>query len=203
MKRSAFFGVLALLASVPIVTAQEPLKPNMFSTLASCEAALRSGALRFYEPKYFGLRTQNPTNGRDLVVVSLESDICLEMLVVGGRRFVAQREGTLFRAQRLPDGSLSLYARDDCGNPVYGVVYPPPLPGHGELIPLSPAVPPDPPRFVGPELSRPTVVAVAPETKKKGFCNSKKCRLTLVAVGAAAGYAAWYYWPCPPGTVRK
>jgi len=39
---------------------------------------------------------------------------------------------------------------------------------------------------------------------KNGFCSSKKCKIVLVAIGgAAAGYAAYYYWPCPPGTVRR
>jgi hypothetical protein len=39
---------------------------------------------------------------------------------------------------------------------------------------------------------------------KNGFCSSKKCKVMLLAIGgAAAGYAAWYYWPCPPGTTRK
>ena len=36
------------------------------------------------------------------------------------------------------------------------------------------------------------------------FHCGKKCKWTLVAVGgAAAGYAAYRYWPCPPGSVRR
>ena len=43
-----------------------------------------------------------------------------------------------------------------------------------------------------------------PVVTKKGFCSSKKCKLALVAIGGAvAGGAAWYWWPCPPGTVRR
>lgn len=42
------------------------------------------------------------------------------------------------------------------------------------------------------------------ESVNGGSLCGKKCRWTLAAIGgAAAGYAAWYYWPCPPGTVRK
>lgn len=92
--------------------------------MSACTAALESGNFRFYEPKYFGLSSRNPTNGVDRVVVPLESNLCIEMLVVGGRRFVVQREGTKFRAYKLPNGSLALYARDDCGNPVFGVIFP-------------------------------------------------------------------------------
>jgi hypothetical protein len=199
-------ALIAVITAVVVrgAAAQTPEKPNMFATMSACTAALESGSLRFYEPKYFGLRTNNPVNNTDRVVVSLESDTCLEMLVVGGRRFVAQREGTLFRALKLPDGSLSLYARDDCGNPVYGVVYPPPPPALRTDVLRIPATPVlEPPPVVGPSVRVVPAPANAPK-RKGGFCSSKKCRWALVAVGAAAGgYAAWYYWPCPTGTVRK
>jgi len=86
---------------------------------------METGNFRFYEPRYFGLNTKNPTNGTSRIAVQLESPTCLEMLVVGGWKFVAQREGTWFRANNLEDGSLELYARDDCGNHVYGVTIAP------------------------------------------------------------------------------
>jgi hypothetical protein len=177
--------------------------PNMFSTEAACKAALESGRLRFYEPKYFGSHTRNPPNGYDRIVVPLESDTCLEMRVVGGRQFVAQREGTLFRAQKLADGSLSLYARDDCGNAVYGVVFPAPVPPAPVEV-MREDVPPPSPRITIPRRFVPVPAPPVTPQKKGGFCSSKTCRwMAVVAGSAAAGYTAWYYWPCPPGTVRK
>lgn len=205
MKGIVFFSAAVLLMAVSGAEAQAPAAPNTFPTLDACNEALRSGQLRFYEPRFFGLKTRNPVDNRERIAVPLESDACLEMLVVGGRRFVAQREGTLFRAHRLADGSLSLYARDDCGNPVYGVVYPAPaipVPVVEEL--LEPVIVPD--RQVGPAEPERRYHRVHPVKSKKkgGFCSSKTCRLTIVAIGgAAAGYAAWRYWPCPPGTVRR
>lgn len=206
MKRWMLSLVMLVVALGAVAEAQVQPMPNMFPTMAACSAALESGAFRFYEPKYFGLRTKNPVNGIDRVVVPLESNLCLEMLVVGGHRFVAQREGTLFRAHRLADGSLSLYARDDCGNPVYGVVFPAPAVFEEIRTPISP--PRIPHQRVEPVRQKPRRVrthhSVAPVEKKSGFCSSKKCKWTLVAIGGAAvGSVAYYYWPCPAGTVRK
>lgn len=211
MKRVISFVGLALLAFTSGAAAQTstPTLPNMFPTLEACQRALASGMLRFYEPKYFGLRTRDPINGVDRIAVPLESDTCLEMLVVGGRRFVAQREGTVFRARKLADGSLSLYARDNCGNPVYGVVYSASVPqALRDPIVLDPVAPPlYEPRSLPPvsePSSRANWTTPAAPKKSDGFCSSKKCRWTLAVVGAsAAGYAAWRLWPCPPGTVRR
>ena len=212
MKRAVLSTVLAFvllsLTSEAQAAAGRAL-PNTFPTLAKCTAAMESGSFRFYEPKYFGLNPNKPANSRDRIVVPLEGDTCLEMLVVGGRQFVAQREGTLFRAQKQPDGSLSLYARDDCGNPVYGVVYPPP--------PAEPVHAQEPERGLSgsPSLSRdfPSLPDVrrgyagdegtSSRQKKGGFCGSKTCKALMIVGAAAGGYAAWRYWPCPPGTVRK
>ena len=200
MKRFALTAALAFAAlTANAQTPMSPATPNMFPTLESCNEALSSGQVRFYEPRYFGLAVRNPPDGVNRVVVPLESDTCLEMLVVGGRRFVAQREGTLFRAQRLADGSLALYARNDCGNPVYGVVHPPPR--HTAEI-----RPPEPEQHVevAPVPERIPVPLQAVPRDHGGFCSSKKCRWTVAIIGGAAvGYAAWYYWPCPPGTVRR
>jgi hypothetical protein len=212
MKQILVSAVFALLVVAGTAEAQTsaPVPPNMFSTLAACRQALATGDMRFYEPKYFGLRARDPIDGVDRIAVPLESDTCLEMLVVGGRQFVAQREGTVFRARKLADGSLALYARNDCGNPVYGVVYPAPT-----VAVLRDPVVRDTPLHEALPIFEPLGPVQAPLTpvrqsasvvteKKKGFCSSKKCRLTMLALGgAAAGYAAWYYWPCPSGTVRR
>lgn len=117
-----------------------PVAPNTFTTLAACNGAMQSGDFRYYEPRYFGLNAKNPVNGVDRIRVPLESAQCIRMLVVGGEKYVAQREGTYFRAYRLPDGSLQLYARDDCGNPVYGVTIAPPL-QPAQIVPRYEEVP--------------------------------------------------------------
>ena len=211
MRRIVLSVTAALLAFSAVAQAQTTVSamPNMFPTLSACQEAVRAGRFRFYEPRYFGLKTRNPVNDQDRIVVPLESDTCLEMLVVGGRQFVAQREGTAFRARKLADGSLALYARNDCGNPVYGVVYlpPPPVEPPPQQVrePTVQTVTPlrrDPPQPPGPLPER-RETRVSHE-KKGGFCSSKKCRWGLVAVGVVGGgYAAWRYWPCPPGTVRR
>lgn len=199
MKQIVLLGVFALLV-LGIMNesqAQASAKPNMFSTMAECKAALETGNLRFYEPRYFGLKTKNPADGTSTVVVPLETDLCLEMLVVGGRQFVAQREGTLFRARKLVDGSLSLYARDDCGNPVYGVIFPPP--SEPETVhPSAPLVIRLPP----PEDEKPELAPPPPSFKKKGKSKKKWWLIGATAV-AVGGGVAYYYYYCPPGTVRR
>ncbi|HEV7702387.1 MAG TPA: hypothetical protein VGO63_03030 [Candidatus Paceibacterota bacterium] len=106
---SAIFGLSAA------VSAQS--KPDKFSSKASCEAALTSGNYTVYEPKYFGLKDKNPVNGTTRITAPLETTECLEEFTVVGSRWVVQNAGTMMRWNVNPDGTLSLYARDDCGNP--------------------------------------------------------------------------------------
>jgi hypothetical protein len=126
-------GVLASTAeAVPVQTPVQkkatPL-PNIFRTLGDCGAAMSSGRFRFYEPKYLSDHKKNPVNGNNRVEVLLPEDMCVPLFTVVGCRVVVQREGTKYRANKLPDGSLELYARDDCGNATCGkVVLPPPQP---------------------------------------------------------------------------
>jgi hypothetical protein len=209
MKRIAV--LMALVLAVPLdALAQKPAevspdKPNMFTTKAACEEALESGNFRYYVPKFYGHNSRQPVDGVNRVVVPLESDTCLEMQVVGGRKFVVQKEGTMFRAHRNSDGSLSLYARDDCGNRVFDVVFPAPdLPvAEREPEPERPALyipPPPPPREDDWVPSSPP-----PVVEKKG---GKKWPW-LVAGGLLLGgvglSCATRHWPCPcpDGTKRQ
>ena len=89
----------------------------MFETQESCDSALHSGNFTYYEPKYFGLKDKNPVNGTTKVRAPLETDECIPMLTVSGWKHVVQKTGTMMRWDVNPDGSLTLYARDDCGNP--------------------------------------------------------------------------------------
>lgn len=201
MKRVVLSMMVLALVAVG-AHAQTPHHPNTFPTMEACAGALHAGHFRFYEPRYFGLKGQDPVDNRERIVVPLETDSCLEMLTVGGRRFVVQREGTLFRARRQADGSLTLYARDDCGNPVYGFNYLAPEVEVKEE-PVRAYVHPRPPDPLPPPMSPAHREPKEPK-RRGGFCSSTKCKVAIVAlVGSAAGYAAWRYWPCPPGTVRR
>ena len=146
----------------------------MFSTMSACTAALESGNYRIYEPKYFGLNSRNPANGVDRIVVPIESNMCIEMLVVGGRQFVVQREGTKFRAYKLPNGALALYARDDCGNPVYGVIFPGPVISQPSAQPIReiPTLPPPPSTPVAPLVVLPVPIVEQDSESEWGITAS-------------------------------
>jgi hypothetical protein len=205
VKRMTFTLLLVPVAFAFGSVVEAQAQPNMFPAMEACEAALDSGNFRFYEPRYFGLRMRGLPDGINRVVVPLETDLCLEMLVVGGRRFVVQREGTLFRALRRMDGSLALYARHDCGNPVYGVVFPPPVRRPSAIATYEEAQ-----REVRQRqrvetrednMERTPVQSIQPPPPKR---HGKKYRWAIVAGTAVAGGVAWYYLrPCPPGTVRR
>lgn len=81
---------------------------------------------------------------------------------------------------------------------------PPSLPPSPPLVTRQVVVlPPPPPPVVIYDYVYYIPLNDLPLPPRNSWCG-KKCRWTLVAIGgAAAGYAAWYYWPCPPGTVRR
>lgn len=134
------------------------------------------------------------------------------MRPAGTRHLVDARGRDLF-----DDGSPG---REGCENPSpFGFVIlpqtsaqfvppPEPIPPPVPLPPPPPMVRQEaPPRMVMPPpmelepIESPQTIVVS---REKGFCSSKKCRIGAIVGGAAiAGYAAWYYWPCPPGTVRR
>jgi len=127
VKKFMLFVILAVAlvvtASPSVMVAQDKL--NAFSTKEACLNAMRSGDFTFYEPKFFGLRGKNPVDGKTKKTAQLEEDACVNMLTVGGVKWVPQQKGTTFRFWVNNDESLGYaYARDDCGNPVYEVAYP-------------------------------------------------------------------------------
>lgn len=91
-------------------------KPSIFDTKAACDAAMASGNFSFYEPKYFGLKENNPVNGTTRIKVVLEADECRHVKVVGGFKWIPEKKGTEKRAHKAADGSIVVYARHDCGN---------------------------------------------------------------------------------------
>ena len=198
-------------------TAATVLAPNTFVTPAACEAARTLGNFRYYEPSYFGLKGRNPVNGTTKIRVLLEHDLCIDMEVVGGRKFVVQKEGTPFRANVLADGSLQLYARDDCGNGVFGTTLPapptPPLP-----VVVAPAAASPPVAAPAPTTNTNTNTltvnirqdveregrntrpdAVAPAyfpTEKDRWCSGTACKLLLGGIGTAAVIGTVGYYNC-------
>ena len=192
-------GVLGFSASVGAQTL-----PTTFESEGECKTALISGAFRFYEPTDLRGTDRLPVDGKVHVLVPLPRNACVHMMTTGGKmEWVPQREGTAFRAQRV-DGMLVIYARDDCGNEVDGVSYPVllglagpqgmrglrgPKGEKGDPGLMGPPGPQGPP-------GRDSVVV-----KKKS--HKKWWIVAGVVGGAAAGYAVWYYWPCPTGTVRR
>ncbi len=104
----------------PIQARSSQSLPSVFRSQQACESALVTGQFRYYEPKYLGGSKKNPVNGNNKVKVFLPYDMCLDLYTVVGWRFVVQKKGTAYRADRKQDGSLVLYARDDCGNPTRG-----------------------------------------------------------------------------------
>lgn len=116
-------GLLGL--NVPI---NAETTPTMFLTQKACDAALLSGNFTPYEAKFLGLAGEKPVNGTTRVLVPLETDACVNMLTTAGRKWVVQLTGTEFRAYRDEDNNLTFYSLNICGNPVYGVSYPKPVP---------------------------------------------------------------------------
>ena len=98
--------------------------PDMFSDKETCLVALGAGNFSYYEPKFNGLKGKNPVDGKTKVVAPLESDACVKMLTVSGKRWVPQKKGTEFRFKSSEGHLASVpYARDSCGNPVEEIAY--------------------------------------------------------------------------------
>jgi hypothetical protein len=102
---------------------------NTFDIEGECLAALTApNGVAFYKPSDLRGTGKMPVDGKVHVLIPLTRDACVHMATTQGWKFVPQPFGTAFRAQR-KDGMLVIYARDDCGNPVDGISYPPPLGG--------------------------------------------------------------------------
>lgn len=168
--------------------------PHVFASEEACRVALRSGDYRNYEPKYFGGKNKNPVvEGKNKAVPS-ELDACVDLDIVGGRKWVIQKAGTIFRFNLKADGSLEdvPFARDDCGNKVHGIAWLLPekrtVPGdwirrHGlftdEVVVEEVVVPPPPPRVVRrpppPQrccIPRPRCIGCCPPPGYGGGCSN-------------------------------
>ena len=84
-------------------------------------------------------------------------------------------------------------------------VPPPPPPQVRQEAPAPPRLIIPPPMALEPtESTRDNETIVVSREKKGSFCSSKKCWIAGIIGGAVVGgYATWYYWPCPPGQVRR
>lgn len=192
--------------------------PSGLPDLVACQAQ------EFYEPADFHLRKYVSRVKVFSTPRIQEFDECRWMLTRNKWRWVLRPAGTAhlvdaYGRDLFDDGSPG---REGCENPSpFGFVAqaveqfaPPPSP-----VARPPAIPaprvsfyggptvfaPTLPRMVMPPSVESEPVVVTRDNKKGGFCSSKKCRRTLAAIGGgiAGGYATWYLWPCPPGTVRR
>lgn len=123
-------GMVVMITVLAGVANAKGVTPSLFATQKGCESAVNAGegAYKFYVPKYLGGNKKNPVDGVTSVVAPLEAVACVQMDTTAGKKWVAQPEGAEFRFWKNADGSFkeTPYARHDCGNKVYGIVYPAP-----------------------------------------------------------------------------
>ena len=124
MKINAVLLVVLMAIMLSAQNASAQTSNNMFSSKSTCNTALVSGNYVVYEARYFGLKDKNPVNGKTTKVAPLEADACVHMLTTAGMQWVVQPKGMMMRWNVGTDGSLKLYARDDCGNPADELSFP-------------------------------------------------------------------------------
>ncbi|MFA6077987.1 MAG: hypothetical protein WC724_03135 [Candidatus Paceibacterota bacterium] len=95
---------------------------DTFDKKNQCMSALTTGEYRYYVPKAKYLKKLPLADGEGRQVLPIEKDACVHMFTIHGWQWVAQRDGDKFRFE-VKDGTLKIYARDDCGNPVKEIVY--------------------------------------------------------------------------------
>ncbi len=201
---AALFGFFASKAG-----AEELKKPAVFADSedgrVACEAALASGKYSHYESTHFGLKSKNPVNDKDRVKLKLEFDQCRHELVVGGWRWVIEKKGTEKRAYKAADGSTTIYARHDCGNPddtdtlVASKVptAPTPMVAQAPPTPAPVVVPPAPPVSASPSVApQPVVVHNDPcvnslEVLDKLRAKSKKKDATVTCTPDGGVRVTW------------
>lgn len=135
MKKLVMFALIIVALAMPAMAQQE--KPTFFASEPQCVAALLGGNYVVYEAKYLGGRDKNPVDSPTKVVAPLEARACVDMFTVDGRRWVIQEVGEMLRWSLNTDGTRTAFARDDCGNDVYKVVYAPVQ--HAPVIVAPPA----------------------------------------------------------------
>lgn len=180
---SILFALVTLAFGVTPVEAQLT-RPTMFPSRGTCVMAMESGNFNFYEPRYFGNRRWNPSNGMTKVVAPLEADVCLHMVTTSGWQWIIQRAGTLLRWNINAEGSRVPYARDDCGNAIDEIAYPSttlaPRPLRGETGPQGPIGPVGP---AGRDFTRFTENRYDSDARSR---RSTMGKVAAVAVGIAA-----------------
>lgn len=180
--------------------------PKGLPDLVACQAA------EYYEPADFHLTKY--VNWVKVAGIRIQDyDECRWMLTRNKWRWVMRPA----RTAHLVDARGRDLFDEKCGNPSpFGFIIPREVEQIVSSPQTQPALPPPPQiRQEAPALPRMVMPPMELEVEsdrdnrtlvieKKGFCSSKKCRIAGIVGGAAiAGYATWYYWPCPPGTVRR
>ena len=102
---------------------------NMFPSEKECINALSStGNYIIYQPKYFDHKADKSVDGVGRVNMPLPKTACVHMWTRNKWQWVVQSAGTAMRAEKKKDGTLLIYARDDCGNKIKAIAYPPDSP---------------------------------------------------------------------------
>lgn len=116
------FGVfMALVMNASVAQAA----PSRFNTQDECEKAVTAGRYEVYPPRYFGNHKKNPVDGVTRIAAATEFVACVHMKTMTGKKeWVVQAPGTMLRFNVTSDGSLTPYARHDCGNEIDGISYP-------------------------------------------------------------------------------
>jgi hypothetical protein len=192
-----FFVLFMLFFATISVAAQQ----NIFPSRDECATALLSDNYTTYEPKYFGLKDKDPVDGKSKILAPLESKACVHMLTTGGKQWVVQVEGTEMRWNANKDGSLgSPYARNDCGNPIYGIYYPVKPEPVKEVATPTPQVAEAPtPQVVEEKEQLPPIFDsnVPTQGQERKTSRIYKYRYRIGGAAAVIGTAAWagrYFW---------
>lgn len=113
--RTLMCMMAATLLGASTLEAQVSIRGDRFGTPEACKAAFANGAARYYVPSF--LKPVPLQAGEE--ERPLEHDACVRMQIVGAIAWVPQAAGTCFVFKNgLP------VRRCDCGNKVYGIVYP-------------------------------------------------------------------------------
>jgi len=191
---------------------------NMFTSPMACVDNLDK--VPYYVPKYMGNAKRDPVNGTTKIAAPTEGDSCVYMETMQGWKYVPIKSETILRWNVAPDGTRTPYAHDQCGNKIGMIFYPAPpaavvAPAQAPLS-IQQLMVSGIPDNIAVNVSGGATIAHGGEIRivhsgevairniqpERGGFPWKKA-LIIGAAGSAAAYAAYYYWPCPPGTERK
>lgn len=124
-RRRVAHTVLGAFLAIAVSASAAIAAPSFFSTQNECEKAVIAGRYEVYPPRYFGNRGKDPVDGVTRIAAPTEFTACVHMKTMTGKKeWVVQAPGTMLRFHVASDGSLTPYARHDCGNEIDKISYP-------------------------------------------------------------------------------